>query len=152
MSPRAPRRAFTLIEAVLVVLVLALTIPSGMRMVSAAERAQRESEAIYTATTLAGSISEQVLADVYGSGRHGPGVLDDAATYLDDPGEGLRARVAWLFENPATEGMSFDLTIGDVGVSPAPAGMRLVTVTVETRTMRLGIRRMPCEFLVGGAP
>ena len=41
MSRRTRTRAFTLIEAVLVVLVLALTIPSGMRMVSAAERAQR---------------------------------------------------------------------------------------------------------------
>ena len=152
MSQHAHARAFTLIEAVLVVLVLALTIPSGMRMVSAAERAQRESEVIYTAMTLAGALSEQVLADVYASDRFGPAALDDSSTYLDDPDTGLRARVDWLFENPATEGMRFDLTIGDVGVSPAPAGMRLVTVTVESQTMRLGTRRMPCEFLVGGAP
>ncbi|MFT5424315.1 MAG: type II secretory pathway pseudopilin PulG [Phycisphaerales bacterium] len=150
MSRRVRSRGFTLIEAVLVVLVLALTIPSGMRMVSAAERAQGESEAIYTATTLAGSIAEQVLADVHASDRFGPAALDDLATYLDDPGTGLRARVAWLLASPATQGMSFDLTVGDVGVSPAPAGLRLVTVTVQTQTMRLGTRRMPCEFLVRG--
>lgn len=132
------------------VLVLALVIPSGMRMVSAAERSQRESESIYLSTSLARSIVEQVLADVYASDRFGPAALDDVAVYLDDPDTGLRARVSWLFANPATQGMSFDLTVGDVGENPAPAGMRLITVTVETQTMRLGTRRMPCEFLVRG--
>ncbi|MFG0305218.1 MAG: hypothetical protein ACF8Q5_03270 [Phycisphaerales bacterium JB040] len=126
---RRTRSGFTLIEAVLIVVVLGVTIPAGMRLVGAADRAQRESESSLIAVSVARSIAEQVLADVNASGRFGPDALADPATYLDDPAEGLHARTAWLLDSDPGTGMTAQVTIGEVGAGTEP-GFRRVTIVV----------------------
>lgn len=141
-------RAFTLIEAVLVVLVLAVTVPAGMRMIRSSERSQQEAERVLAATTIASSVAEQIVADVEAIERFGPGAFDDKATYLNDPTDGLLARTAWLLDSPTTQDMSLEIVIGEPDQVPAPAGFRAITITVVIPSLWQGERRMPLQLLV----
>ena len=146
---RCLRSGFTLIEAVLIVIVLAVTVPAGMRLVGSADRAQREAELSMTAVTLARSVAEQVLADVNASERFGPEFLGDASTYLDDPAEGLYARTEWLFAGGLAAGMDLTVTIGGLGAGTEP-GFRRVTIAVRYTPYWGSPRDIECELDVRG--
>jgi len=149
MAGRARRRAFTLIEAVLVVIVLSVTVPAGMRLVGSAERSQRESELSATAVSVARSLAEQVLADVNASDRFGPEALADASTYLDDPSEGLHARTAWLFASEPASLMTPEVTIGGLGAGTEP-GFRRIVIVIRYATHWGAARDFRCELDVRG--
>jgi hypothetical protein len=106
-SRRLARRGTTLIEAVAVVLVLALAVPptiSGM-MSSASRRA--DAIQIARATTFAGSVMDQVMCDAV--------TVDigaSSAAYLDTPTTGLRARLSSTATLYTGMGMSFTVTFG----------------------------------------
>lgn len=142
-------RAFTLIEAVLVVIVLSVTVPAGMRLVGSAERAQRESEFSATAVSVARSLAEQILADVNASERFGPAALGDASVYLDDASEGLYARTAWLFSAEPGASMTPEVTIGGLGVGTEP-GFRRIEIEIRYTAHWGATREFRCELDVRG--
>lgn len=137
-SRSAFRRAFTLLEALVVIIVLAIAIPPTVAFLdqSAAQRA----DAINTqrATTLAQCVMESVLADVNSTapGR-GYAALADMSTYVDSPTTGLRIRISDATDLYSGMGMSYAVTatvpVSSTGASTGNAAtdlFRTVTVTV----------------------
>jgi type II secretory pathway pseudopilin PulG len=140
--PRRPRpahrRAFTLLEAVMVVLVLAIAVPPTL--VFFQSRANQHADAISAlrATTLAQSVMEHVLAD---ASSNTPALGYDAfaniTTYLDTPATGLRARLTTLSAPYDAAGIdwsvAFSVPVASNGVAsgvPADNLFRIATVTV----------------------
>jgi type II secretory pathway pseudopilin PulG len=145
MKPLVPfRRAFTLLEALVVIIVLAIAIPPTVAFLdqSAAQRA----DAINTqrATTLAQCVMESVLADVNSSA---PGLgyagLADMNNYLDSPTNGLRVRVSEATDLYTGMGMSYSVTasapVSSTGASTGNHStdlFRIMTVTVSFPSAR----------------
>ncbi|HEX2837653.1 MAG TPA: prepilin-type N-terminal cleavage/methylation domain-containing protein [Phycisphaerales bacterium] len=140
MKARIPtRRAFTLLEALVVIIVLAIAIPPTVAFLdqSAAQRA----DAINTqrATTLAQCVMESVLADVNSTSPGlGYAALADINTYVDSPTTGLRVRAADATDLYTDIGMSYSVTasapVSSTGASTGNAAtdlFRTVTVTVS---------------------
>lgn len=101
------RRGTTLIEAVVVVLVLAIAVPptiSGM-MGSAARR--EDAIQITRATTLAASVLEQIMCDAVTAD-----IGADPSAYLDTAVNGLRDRVAATTSLYTDLGMTYSVTVG----------------------------------------
>jgi type II secretory pathway pseudopilin PulG len=131
------RRALTLIELVVVIVAIAIATPPALNALDAAV-ARRTDRALSTfAATLAGSVIDQVMADVC-SDAPGLGftVLNDPATYIDGS-SGLRARLASVTQPYIDRGLSFSLTIGPLTAydgsttgDSAQDVFRLVTVSV----------------------
>ncbi len=120
---RVPRRsmcrAVTLIEAMIVVVVLALAIPPILAMTTDVVDARVESVRISEATALAQGIAEHVLADAHATGDAtgepvGMGAMADAAAYMEHPTTGLRARLAWMAEPYETRGITWSVEIGEL--------------------------------------
>jgi len=107
------RGGFTLIEAVIVVVVLALAVPAGMRMLAEAGEARRQGAQTARATTLATGVIEQVIADV-NSPTIGFDALADDATYLSTPSTGLYARLAGIASPYSTLGITYEVEIGEL--------------------------------------
>lgn len=136
MNPMIGNRAFTLAEAAIVTMVLALTVPPAVAMLSEVGRGQADAVQAARATTLAQSLLEQVVADTMSDdAAFGFAGLDDAAAYES----GLRTRLAGVVVPAETAGLSWGIVIGPlVSASGSATGdtaqdvFRLVTVTVET--------------------
>jgi len=103
--PNPGRRATTLIEAVVVVIVLAVAIPPSLSWL--AQGADRRADAITVikATTLASAVLEQVMADSITSD-----IGADSASYLGAAGTGLQTRLGTL--TSAYSGLAWTLSIG----------------------------------------
>lgn len=152
------RRAVTLIEATIVVVVLALAVPPMLSVTSDVVDAQTESVQIASATCLAQGIAEHVLADVQsGDGAPGLAALADIDTYLDHPATGLRARLAWLDEPYRARNMSWEIEIGplmdasgDESGDPASDIYRRVEIVVSFSGSR-GQMSVSLGLIVGGA-
>ncbi len=153
------RRAVTLIEATIVVVVLALAVPPMLSVTTEVVDAQAESVQISCATSLAQGIVEHVLADVHsGEGAPGLAALADADVYLEHPSTGLRTRLAWLAEPYEARGMSWDVEIGPlVNATGSESGdgaadiYRHVDVEVTFGGSR-GQMSVSLGLVVGGTP
>ncbi len=89
------RRAFSLIEALAVIVVLGIAIPPASMLLVDAGGARRDAVMTARATWLATGVLEHVLADVNSAEpNRGFAALADSALYLDDPTDGLLARLA----------------------------------------------------------
>lgn len=140
MSSKAPfrRRGVTLLEAVLVVLVLAIAVPAAMSMIAEANEARRQGADAARAVTLAQGVLEHIIADVNSAEPGlGFGALADPAAYLSAPTTGLYDRLDALAAPYAAAGMTYDVTIGALanaaGTVTGDAGQdvfRAVTVRV----------------------
>ncbi len=153
------RRAVTLIEAVIVVLVISLAVPPMLTLVDTIAGSRAESARISLATSLAQGVMEQVLADTLPEdGAPGLDALADPDAYVSTPNTGLRDRLAWLAE-PYAERWGIDYSVeigGPIAADGAPSGdasrdiYRMVTVAVqipgETERFELSV-----AALVGGA-
>lgn len=136
------RRGAMLIEAVVVVVLIGLSVPPLLSVVSEAAESRADTVRAAEATMLAQGVMEQILADVYVRGI-GVSVLDDAETYVDGAGEGLRSRMAWMLEPAAERRFAVDVRIGSpVGPMGFPTGdadrdvFRIVTVGVSFTSTR----------------
>lgn len=107
------RRGFTLLEAVIVVVVLALAVPAGMRMLAEAGEVRRQGAQTTRATTLACAVLEQVTADVH-SPSIGFDALADDATYLSTPTTGLYDRLDAISSVYDDLGITYTVEIGDL--------------------------------------
>lgn len=147
------RRGFTLIEAVIIVLMLAIAVPTSTRMIidASAERADRV--LLAAGTTYASAVLEQIIADVSAGGLD---VLADDALYLDTPGTGLWARCAWISAPYEARGIEAEITIsglmsrtGEVSLTAEENRFRLIEVSVSVPTSTGEMLHVPVSVMVG---
>jgi len=138
MRPSHPRRAFTLIEAVVVIVALALIVPPSVAWLNRAGHDRVDAVNATRASFLAGAVMEHVLADACSPAAGlGFAALADAPAYLNTSGTGLTARLAPITGPYASIGFSHAVTIGPLVAQagtatgdPALDAFRVVTVTV----------------------
>lgn len=141
MRPRTPsrtRRAFSLFEALAVVIMVAIAIPPMAAIAQVRADAVTDAARRHAALHLAVGITEAVLAD---SESTAPQLGFEGlarADYMDAPVNGLRIRLKDMADPATTLGITYDLTIGpslDVKGKPAafdaPSALRLITVTAS---------------------
>ncbi len=109
----ARRRAFTLIEAVVVILALAISLPTTLVWLDDANVRRADAVHQVRATALATLVMEHVLADVASkSANLGFAALSNSNTYLSTASTGLYARLQ-TFTAPYTAiGINYTVTIG----------------------------------------
>jgi hypothetical protein len=146
----------SLIEAMVVVVVLAVAVPSAMLLVNDSVSARADAVSVMRATTLATGVLEHVIADVYGGDAAlGFDALADADTYLNMPTTGLRDRIASMTTMYEDMGLSYAVTIGPlVDSTGAESGnsaqdvFRVVTVTVTLPSSHTGSVQMNIGTMV----
>lgn len=155
-SSRGRQRGFTLIEALLVVVVIATLVPPATTMMRDASLARSDSTHITRATLLAQGVMEQVLADAASpSGSLGMAAFASSSTYLDSPVTGLRARLSGLTSVYTASGHAWTLSIGSlVSASGALTDdstrdvYRRISVSVTWNSGRSGARSFTLTALV----
>ncbi|GJM18835.1 MAG: hypothetical protein DHS20C14_10480 [Phycisphaeraceae bacterium] len=106
-------RGVTLIEAILVVLVLAIAVPVGMRMITESNEVRRQSADTARAITLTAGVLEHITADSNASsGGLGFSAFDDSSAYLTTATTGLYDRLATMTAPYSTDGITYDVVIG----------------------------------------
>jgi len=151
------RRGFTLIEAVVVVVLLGIAIPPTLMLMEDAAADRADEVNIARATTFATGVLEQVIADAYSrDALLGFAALSDPGTYLSAPGSGLNDRIADIRDGYEPLGFSYAVSIGGLvgpeGVATGDAEsdvFRLVTVTVTAPSAREGSVDLSVSTMVG---
>ena len=113
--PKTPRRGFTLIEVVTMVLVLAISVPPTLEilMSNSASRANVINTA--RATMLASNVLEGIIADVSSpEPTLGFSALDDANAYLSTPSTGFYARMASSNQSFTDLGLAYTVDVGQL--------------------------------------
>lgn len=148
--PPKIRRGATLIEAVIVVLVLAIAVPP--MVVGVSDSVGRRSDAIQLirASTLASAVMNQIKSDSITTD-----IGADVATYLNRPATGLRARMDRVTSIMTAAGLSFNVAVSDrLDLSLVPSGnrnrdlFRTVTVTVRFTDSIGSVREIPFDTVV----
>lgn len=108
-------RGATLIEAVVVIAILALSVPAAVAMLGQASDGRADSVSLARATLLAEGVLDHVLADV-ASAENGLGfqALAEPAVYLAEAGTGLRTRIASFTAGYESVGLSYEVLISDL--------------------------------------
>ena len=108
-------RAFTLIEAVVIVVILAIALPVTLTTLEEANQRRVDSVNTTRATALATCVMEHVLADVASRNASlGFAALANSSAYLNTAGTGLVPRLT-AFTAPYTAmGFSYSVTIGSL--------------------------------------
>lgn len=135
---RLKSRGVTLVEAVIVVLVLAIAVPASMSMISEGNESRRQSADVARAITLASGVLEQIMADsISADASLGFDALSDSAAYLSTTTTGLYDRLDPLTSVYTDAGMAYAVTIGALSDSSGTATgdsnqdlFREITVTV----------------------
>lgn len=134
-SPRA--RAFTLLEAVVVIVVLAVSLPPTIMWLDQSTSRQADAASATRATFLATAVLESIKADVSSTATGlGFSALSNQAAYVETPNTGLRARVDPIVRPMLDMGLSYSVSIGSlvneagvVDANPSRNAFRIVTVT-----------------------
>jgi len=139
--PRAlARRAFTLLEAVVVIVVLAVSLPPTIMWLDRSAARQADAASATRATFLATAVLECIKADASSTTPSlGFAALANQDTYLNAPAIGLNARMSTQVQPILDMGLSYQVSIGplvnEAGVVDASAIrnlFRTVTVTVTS--------------------
>jgi hypothetical protein len=148
--------AFSLIEALIVVMALGIAIPPTLMWLDGSN--QRRADAVNTtrATALATGVMEHILADVSSrSAGLGFAALSDATAYVEAPSTGLRDRISSMTSLYAGMGMSYSVSIGGLVDSsgaasgvPAEDMFRVITVSVTFDSMQGGTRTLSISSMV----
>ncbi|MHA7812685.1 MAG: type IV pilus modification PilV family protein [Phycisphaerales bacterium] len=155
-NSRAVRRAFSLIEVVIAVIVLSIAVPPTLNLMDSAGAGRADAINTTRAALLATSVLETVTADV-NSQAHGLGfeALGDAATYLDTPSSGLYARLESATDSYTSAGLTYTVTIGGLvsadGTVSADADdniFRVVTVRVGFTAASSASYQVPFRTMV----
>ena len=158
MSPtRTPtRRGFTLIEAIAAIVILALTAPVTLSVLSDASASRIDALNTTRATWYAGAVVEHILADVSADApARGFNALADPPHYLSAPGDGLETRLGKVVAPYEAIGMTHTVEIGALvgadGVAtgdPAQDLYRYITVTIHWTSARHGAKAFDVSVLV----
>ncbi|MEM1331462.1 MAG: prepilin-type N-terminal cleavage/methylation domain-containing protein [Planctomycetota bacterium] len=133
------RRGFSLIEAVAVVVVVAIAVPPALHALGGTTDARINALTTDRASCLAVAVLERITADIYAGEDAGLGyaALADAESYLNDEIDGLFARMGWLMEPYHDAGLTVSVDIGEaqsedgtVSGDPAQDVFRTLTVRV----------------------
>lgn len=153
MSTR--RRAFSLIETILVIVVIALVVPVSTRLMGDAAADRADSVNALRAGTLAEAIMESIIADVQ-SPEFGIDALADTAAYLGAADTGLRDRFAPVAGYYTALGFTYTIDIGSPVASDGLASgdpqrdrYRLVTTRVTWPGARGGALELTVSAFVG---
>lgn len=150
------RRGFTLIEAVIAIVVLAIAVPATTAMIRDATVARADSAQTARALWLGQAICEQILADAASAdpslGMEG---FTDQHAYVGAAETGLRDRLETLLSDYEPFGMDFELSIGPlVAVSGTASGdpdrdvYRSIEVRVLWRSATGDQNSMPLSLIV----
>jgi len=116
------RRGFTLIEAVIVILALAISLPATLVWLDESNQRRVDSVNATRATALATLVMEQVLADAASKNASlGFSALANSATYLNTATTGLVARLSTMTSLYSGMGMTYSVTIGGLVSSSGAA-------------------------------
>lgn len=149
-------RAFSLIEVVIAIIVLAIAVPPTLNMMESAGAGRVDAINTTRATLLATSVLETVTADVNSEAAGlGFDALSDSATYLSDPGSGLYARLESSLEPYTAAGLTYSVEIGGlVAADGNPSGdadeniFREVTVRVSFNAASSASYQVPFRTMV----
>ncbi len=148
------RRGFTLVEAVVVVVVLGLAVPPTLMMIDATVDRQIDSLNVVRATTLATALAEQVIADA-SSASPGLGLSGVSASDYATKAGGLNERLSATISPYQALGFSHAVSVGGlVSKTGAASGttsenvFRLATVTVSFPSVRGGTMSLDLSALV----
>lgn len=155
-NSRAVRRAFSLIEVVIAVIVLSIAVPPTLNLMDSAGTGRADAINTTRAALLATSVLETVTADV---NSQAPGLgfeaLGDAGTYLDTPSSGLYARLESATDPYTSAGLTYTVTIGGLvsadGTVSADADdniFRVVTVRVGFTAASSASYQVPFRTMV----
>lgn len=144
------RRGTTLIEAVVVVVVLALAVPPVLSFASRAADTRAEAITVTRANMLASIVMEQILADSVTIDVGG------SANYVDQAGTGLRARLASQTSAYAALGLEYAVQFsGPVGPALTASAVsaeniyRTVSVVVTYQNLAGESRTLTLSGVVG---
>lgn len=131
------RHAFTLIESVVVIVVVALVVPGLLMTVRSSSVTAIDQQRRVACAWLASSVLESIQADA--ASAHptlGFASIDDTS-YLTDASAGLYSRLEPISTPYAALGISYEVTVGDptdlsggVAAASDPGALREVSVTV----------------------
>lgn len=152
------RRAFSMIEVVVCVLMLSLAVPPVLEMVQRAGADRADTVNTNRAVVLATLVLESVVADVSSDDPTlGFAALADSVVYLSHPGTGLTDRLTAVSEPYAAVGMLWALDISPVvgpdGIAhadPTRNLFRTVTVRVSFPSASGSGFVLPVSVMVGG--
>jgi len=150
------RRAFSLIESMVVIVVLAISVPPTLMLMDDAASDRVDSVSTTRATVLAAAVLEQVIADVHSPATGlGFAAFDDPPTYLDTAGTGLRDRLTDVSSVYDSLGLSYSVDIGALvdqgGVVSGDSGLdvfRRITVTIDFPSARVGTLSLAVSTMV----
>lgn len=147
------RRGFSLVEAVIIIVMMTIAIPPSIRMMTEASSHRADRVLLSVGTTCAQALSDQIMADVSAGGL---GVLADSVTYLDAPATGLWDRVSWVFEPYEDRSLTAEVTIsslvswqGVVSEDSEENLFRIVTIVVGVPMADGVLLEMPVTLMLG---
>ncbi len=150
------RSAFTLIEVVTMVIVLAIAVPPTLEILMSNTASRANVINTGRATMLASNVLEGVLADVSSSDDSlGFEALADPSVYLDTPTTGFYSRMSTATQSFTSRGMTYSVQIGELvaadGMVSGDAGdnvFRTVTVTVTYPSADGAAYTLPVSLMV----
>ncbi|MCA9294781.1 MAG: type II secretion system protein [Phycisphaerales bacterium] len=154
-STNRGRHGFTLIEAVVAMIVLALAVPIGLSMMRDAAVARVGNAQTAKAFWLASAVTEQVMADLDSTDAAlGFDALADASAYLNDAPDALRTRLASVVSDAEAAGFTWDVTAGALvdatGVTSGDTDediYRVVTISVSWTNTMGQAQNLPLSFM-----
>jgi hypothetical protein len=151
-------RAITIIEAMLVVVILAVAVPPSLRMMDETAAAKADAITIHRCASLLSAVLETAAADAASTDPSlGSEVFENVGAYLDTPATGLLDRLADEIAVYTDVGIDLDVAVsvllaadGSVTGDPALDVYRRITATATANSARGGRFEVPVSVVVGG--
>lgn len=153
---RSNTRGFSLIESVVVIIVLAISVPPSLQLLDSAAATRADAINATRATLLGSSVLEQVLGDVHSSDAAlGFDALADSSAYLSTSTTGLYDRITPLTDTYTALGLTYSVTIGPLAEADGTVTgdtaldvYRRIIVTVSYPSATEGTIDMPISAIV----
>jgi len=149
-------RAFSLIEVIIAVIVLAIAVPPTLNMMDSAASGRVDAINTTRATLLATSVLEMVMADLSSNDADlGFDALSDTNAYINTPGTGLEDRLETLVEPYTSAGFTYSVNVGSlisadgtVSVDVDENIFRVITVRVSFPSASTASYELPVQVMV----
>lgn len=150
------RTAFTLIEVVIAVMVLAIAVPPTLSLLDSAGAGRADAINTNRASLLATSVLETIIADI-NSNTAGLGfdALGDSNAYLNAPDTGLYARLETIVSPYSDAGLGYAVEVGTLVAADGSVSedaneniFRIVTVRVSFTSASTASYQVPFSTMV----
>lgn len=149
-------RAFTLIEVVIAVLVLAIAVPPTLNLMDTAAAGRVDAINTTRATLMATSVIESIVADLSSTDPAlGFEALADSDAYLNTPNTGLVARMSSALGPYTDAGFKYSVSIGTLvsedGTVSGDADeniFRIITVRIGFTSASSSSYQLPVSIMV----